>query len=289
MNRITLLIGACCALAACSPASPATTSPPSVATPSASSAPASERSATAGAADLVQVIDGDTIEVSVDGGVEVVRLIGINAPESNECHGPDSRTALEALLASAEITLEQGTPDDRDRFGRLLRYVAAGEIDVNARQLETGDAIVLQTTHDRRDEYVAAAEAAAGAGVGLWRRDRCGPPPGENIEIAAFDPNPPGPDDDPATGEFVVIAHVGDEPWDLTGWSLRDESSIHRFEFPDIGILPTEEYTVRTACGTERDYILFWCAGGPVWSNSGDTIILMDPHGNIVDHLIYQG
>jgi endonuclease YncB( thermonuclease family) len=291
MNRVALLVAACCALAACSSPSPATTTSAPPDTSDATGSVTSPRGAAPGGetVELVDVIDGDTIEVETGTGVESVRLIGINAPESDECFGDGSHRALELLLAGTTVTLEPGTSDDRDGFNRLLRYVIADETDLNAQQLRDGNAFVLQSEHDRLEAYVAIAAISAESGAGLWKADRCGGPPGGPLVIAGFDANPPGPDDDPDAGEYVTISHAGDEPWDLGGWILRDESSIHRYEFPDVDILPSEEYIVRTGCGTDRRYELFWCAGGPVWSNHGDTIILLDPAGNVVDHLTYRG
>jgi endonuclease YncB( thermonuclease family) len=293
MTRLPLLIAACVTLAACSPPSPATTT---AASPAASDPTGSITTPETGSPDtelvgLLRVIDGDTIEVDTGNGIESVRLIGINAPERDECHGDTARGALEEMLSDATTTLESGTSTDRDGFGRMLRYVAADGADVNAQLLRGGHALALQTEHPRLDAYVDAADSAAASGTGLWRADRCGEPASEPLVISDFEANPSGPDDDPVTGEYVVIARWADgsESLDLAGWMLRDESSVHRYEFPDVGILPTQEYTVRTGCGTDHGFELFWCADGPVWSNRGDTIILLDPAGNVVDHLTYRG
>jgi endonuclease YncB( thermonuclease family) len=240
---------------------------------------------------IVAVVDGDTIEVDRGRGTESVRLIGINAPERDECHGDSARSGLADQLEGTAVTLEAPPGPDRDRFGRLLRYVAADGRDVNAQLLADGHAFLLQTDHPRQAEYLSTAEEAAAAGRGLWATDLCGPPRDQALAISAFEANPPGRDDDPTTGEYVVIARWEDgaEPWDLAGWMLRDESSIHRFVFPGVGIMPTQQYTVYTGCGSDRGFELFWCADGPVWSNGGDTIILLDPAGNVVTHLTYQG
>ncbi len=291
MNRLAPVLLACFVLASCSsePQAASTTAPPAGSTTA--STDSRRVDPTAGVVvSLVQVIDGDTIEVDTGTAIESVRLIGINAPEQDECHGDTARTALEERLHETTITLVSGTQDDRDTFGRLLRYVIADGTDANAQQLRDGHAFVLQTEHDRLEAYAPIAGIAAESGTGLWGTDDCGPSREEPLRIFDFDANPPGPDDDPTSGEYVVVVRWADGPeaWNLAGWVLRDESSIHRYEFPDIDILPTQEYTVRTACGTDRGFELYWCAGGPVWSNRGDTIILQDPAGNVVDHLTYR-
>jgi len=78
---------------------------------------------------LIEVTDGDTIRVNVDGREEPVRLILIDSPETRdpnnppECFGQEATTYLSWLLSlGGDVYLETDV-SDRDRFGRLLRYV----------------------------------------------------------------------------------------------------------------------------------------------------------------------
>lgn len=77
--------------------------------------------------DLNRVIDGDTIEVKIEGKTEVVRLIGIDAPEMDEKtkqKAIESKQYLENLLKNQKIYLEKDeTQNDRDIYQRMLRYV----------------------------------------------------------------------------------------------------------------------------------------------------------------------
>lgn len=120
---------------------------------------------------VTQVIDGDTVEVSRDGVLERVRLLGIDTPERGEC-GYDEATALVGdLVTGREVTLVVGSSDDRDRYGRLLRFVEVTVddvvVDVGLRQLEAGlaaevyDSRTGYARHDREDAYVAADDDAA--------------------------------------------------------------------------------------------------------------------------------
>ena len=87
--------------------------------------------AVSGAAVVVEVIDGDTIDVSIDGSRERVRLLGIDTPEvarpesgrAAEC-GADSATAFTGSLlpAGSEVLLTRDIVG-RDHYGRLLAYV----------------------------------------------------------------------------------------------------------------------------------------------------------------------
>src|SRR3989344_647204 len=65
-----------------------------------------------------RVIDGDTFELE---DKEVVRLVGINAPEEGECYYDESKEALRKLLEGKEVELRKDVTGTDD-FGRLLRY-----------------------------------------------------------------------------------------------------------------------------------------------------------------------
>ena len=76
---------------------------------------------------LIEVTDGDTIRVDVDGRNEPVRLILIDAPETHdpnrppECFGQEATAYLSWMLSlGGDLYLETDV-SDRDRFGRLLR------------------------------------------------------------------------------------------------------------------------------------------------------------------------
>ncbi len=123
---------------------------------------------------VVGVTDGDTIDVELGGGIEHVRYIGIDTPESNpdqplECFGPEASDANEELVAGETVTLEFG-PERRDRYGRLLAYVSVGDLLVNAELVRRGFARSLTISpNDARAPLFERLEAAAGrAGAGLW-------------------------------------------------------------------------------------------------------------------------
>jgi micrococcal nuclease len=75
---------------------------------------------------VAAVIDGDTIQVELNSQIERVRFIGVNTPEviPEECFGKEATDKTRELLKNKEVYL---IPDpessDRDKYGRLLRYV----------------------------------------------------------------------------------------------------------------------------------------------------------------------
>ena len=67
-----------------------------------------------------EVIDGDTFELS-DG--KIIRLLCVDAPEQGETGYEDSKSFLEHLILHKEIRLENFSGTDKDKYGRLLRFV----------------------------------------------------------------------------------------------------------------------------------------------------------------------
>lgn len=67
------------------------------------------------------VIDGDTFELSSG---DLVRVLGIDSCEMSTDAGPRAKAAAESLLSNPQVTLEREPGVDRDRYGRLLRYVS---------------------------------------------------------------------------------------------------------------------------------------------------------------------
>ena len=79
---------------------------------------------------MLRVIDGDTIEVSIDGSEEDVRYIGVDTPETVkpgapvQCYGPQASAANHRLVEGRTVRLVFDR-ERRDAYGRLLAYVYA--------------------------------------------------------------------------------------------------------------------------------------------------------------------
>ncbi|MEN8235514.1 MAG: lamin tail domain-containing protein [Actinomycetota bacterium] len=233
------------------------------------------------------VIDGDSMEVTVNGASEEVRLLGINAPEGDECFGDKAREALIGFTDGDEAVLIADANTDTDRYGRLLRYAFVDGENVNKRLLAHGYAVALQGEHERNAEFVETARVAADTRLGMWAPDACGPPPPDGIEITAVDYNPPGPDDERLNDESVTIENTRSKQVNLSGWTLRDESSQNRYELRGVNLKPGERITIHTGCDKDDRDSVYWCSDTPIWSNGGDTAILQDRHGNVVDWWMY--
>lgn len=77
---------------------------------------------------VLNVTDGDTIEVEYQGKKRKLRYIGINTPETVdprkpvECFGKQASEENKRLLEGGKVLLEKDV-SDTDKFDRLLRYV----------------------------------------------------------------------------------------------------------------------------------------------------------------------
>lgn len=125
--------------------------------------------ALAPAAVVVSVTDGDTIRVLINGVNESVRLIGIDAPEQNECGSVQATARLSALVGNRTVTLVKDV-SERDVFGRLLRHVWVGETFVDRTMVADGWAYAVRYPPDTTNavRLEAAQVEAQAAGRGIW-------------------------------------------------------------------------------------------------------------------------
>jgi endonuclease YncB( thermonuclease family) len=118
-------------------------------------------------AQVVSVIDGDTIDVVIDGTEYRVRYVGVNTPERDEVCYQDATNANRDLVQGQTVTLVRDE-SDTDRFGRLLRYIYVGNVFVNDALVRNGWAeAVLYNPDDRHyNAFSDLEQAAARNGVG---------------------------------------------------------------------------------------------------------------------------
>jgi micrococcal nuclease len=77
---------------------------------------------------VVKVVDGDTIDVQIEGQKKTVRLIGINTPETVDprrpvqCFGKEASNETKRLLTGKQVLLTKDVTET-DKYNRLLRFV----------------------------------------------------------------------------------------------------------------------------------------------------------------------
>ena len=130
-----------------------------------------ERAAGTTRAVVERVNDGDTLTLT--NGAKV-RLVQIDAPElTSDCYGRDALNALVALTPrGTRVTLVVDSAlDDRDAYGRLLRYVLRGDENVNVELVREGAASPYFFRGDRgryAEDLLDAVDEARGAHRGYW-------------------------------------------------------------------------------------------------------------------------
>lgn len=124
---------------------------------------------------VTRVVDGDTIEVQLDGGEEDVRYIGVDTPETVkpgepvQCFGKRASGFNHRLVEGKRVRLVFDE-ERRDVYDRLLAYVYLGDRFVNADLLRQGLARTLTIPPNDRfaGRFKRLEMAAARAGRGLW-------------------------------------------------------------------------------------------------------------------------
>lgn len=132
---------------------------------------------------VIKVVDGDTIHVSVDGTNQTVRLIGIDTPEvvdprkPVQCFGKEASSRAKEILTGKQVRLENDLAQgDKDKYGRLLRYVfLADGTNFNKKMITDGYAheYTYNLPYKYRDEFKLAEKDARINKRGLWADNVC--------------------------------------------------------------------------------------------------------------------
>lgn len=123
-------------------------------------------------------IDGDTIAVDMNGTVETIRMIGVDTPETHkpntpvQCYGPEAADHTKAMISRFGKVRLQADPLDtnRDRYGRLLRYVYLPDGTLAEEQIiKQGYGFAyLSFPFTKKTQFAADQQAAQDAKTGLW-------------------------------------------------------------------------------------------------------------------------
>ncbi len=152
------------------------------------SSPEKSRAAEGTTYRVVRVIDGDTIEVSIDGVTKTLRYIGIDTPETVHpskpvgCFGAEASAKNRALVENKYVQLKKDV-SETDKYGRLLRYVYVGETFVNHTLVLGGYAHASTYPPDvsHTDDFLRAEKEAREARRGLWGDVCASSPPASTV------------------------------------------------------------------------------------------------------------
>jgi endonuclease YncB( thermonuclease family) len=249
-----------------------------------------------------EIYDGDTISVQLDdGSKEIIRLIGIDAPEMGdpdsypEPFAPEAKSSLKKVKGK-RVTLLLSSDDryQRDDYGRLLCVVIHDGDNLNARLLREGLAsrMFFRNSMLSFPAWEDLEVEARRAGRGIWSNLGS-----KGIVLSEINPNPGSVRD--SQGEFVELRNLNPYPVNLGGWRLITPS--REIELPEA-IIPADGYLLlsRVDEATFRAVYPSVPAGVPIVRlkrlslvNSyspaeGLVLWLKDERGGIQDGLVYR-
>lgn len=145
---------------------------------------------------VTEFVDGDTIEVDMNGTKEKVRFIGVDTPETHDprkqvqCFGVAAAAFTKQQIGSNPVRLEADhTNTDRDRYNRLLRYAYTpdGRL-INAEIIKQGYGFAyVGFPFTKLEEFKQFQKDAQAQNLGLW--GSCQPTANKNGGFTSNDAN----------------------------------------------------------------------------------------------------
>ena len=134
-------------------------------------------------AQVLRVVDGDTIHVLLNNKDVTIRMIGIDTPETVDprkpvqCFGKEASNHAHQLLDGATVYLEQDTSQgDYDKYNRLLRYIwmSDGRL-FNQVMIAEGYAFeyTYNLPYNYQTQFKSAQRNAQDQQLGLWSPNTC--------------------------------------------------------------------------------------------------------------------
>ncbi|MGN8644497.1 thermonuclease family protein [Gracilibacillus sp. HCP3S3_G5_1] len=157
-------------------------------------------------ATVSRVVDGDTLNIELNGQKETVRLLLVDTPETKhptlpvQPFGPEATEFAIEKLAGKDIQIEFDGPK-RDNYDRMLGYIWVDGENFNQLLLEEGlarYAYVYDPPYIHQDEMQQAEQQARDSGIGIWSIDGYVNENGFNHEVVENDPTgePETPEED---------------------------------------------------------------------------------------------
>ncbi|MCL4860865.1 MAG: thermonuclease family protein [Caldilineaceae bacterium] len=252
------------------------------------------------AAQVTNIVDGDTIDVRINGETYRLRYILIDTPERGQPFAAEATEANRRLVAGKTIYLVKDV-SETDRYGRLLRYVyLADGTFVNAELVRQGYAQIATFPPDvaKEAEIRAAQRQAVEAERGLWAAGAAATPTRRlatatpSARTAAPTPTPTASATSPTTTagglriialdkreEYTDIVNDGATAVDLAGWMLRSERG--KQDCPLHGVIEPGQTLRIWAMERDAERGGFNCGfGSQIWNNSEyDPAVLFAPDG----------
>ncbi len=242
-------------------------------------------------ANVTRVIDGDTIEVDILGLKEKVRLLDINTPEKKRPYHDEAMNFLKSKIEGKQVLLERGK-ENKDKYGRMLRYVFYKDEFINVKILQEGLANFYSYQKTQYTSKLKNAEQSAREEKkGIWEKSRH--PCASCISLKEIE-NGEDKDDCSAGNEWIILLNSCSQACILNGWTIKDDAS-HIYAMKEIALQENQEITLYSGQGRDvqeqNKIILFFqnkdkCAS--VWNDDTDSFFLRDDQGKLVLYEHYE-
>jgi micrococcal nuclease len=212
---------------------------------------------------VTRVVDGDTIHVKINGNDkdETIRLLGINTPEKKKAYYDKAKNFLINGIENRSVELLIDG-DDKDRYGRSLRYVFYENRLINVEIVERGFATTFMLNKLKfKDKFVTGEKFARDNGIGLWKRssDKCA----FCIKLVELKPDV----------DYFIIKNSCDFYCDLNNWSVKDDAN-HFFQLNSLENWESKKYDSIKIFKSE------------IWNDDHDRFFMRDSEGGLV--LFYE-
>lgn len=244
---------------------------------------------------VLQVIDGDTLLVSVNGTETTVRLIGIDTPETVhptkevEYFGIEASSLAKNVLNGREVILSYDW-NPVDRYGRTLAYVWI-EVDFYGfKEYALYNLLGVLNGYGRAylafpfeeklmDIFARAQDIPRKLSLGLWSE-----PEEEKEEETLFD----GPVQiayilADSLDEYIMIYNIGETIVDLEGWQILAVTNGQRYTFERLILEPG--MAVHVHSGPEAS-VKVW-KKSYIWRNRGGEARLFNNSQELVSIYTY--
>ncbi len=117
-------------------------------------------------AQVIMVMDGDTVMVLRGGQKLKVRMANIDAPEKDQPFGMEARASLQQLVGKRQVQVDTQAVD---QYGRMVGTLLLDGRNINQEQVRRGMAWEYSHYHTDRT-FIGLQSEAQGARRGLWQQ-----------------------------------------------------------------------------------------------------------------------
>ena len=245
-------------------------------------------------AKVINVVDGDTLLVSIDGVETTLRLIGIDTPETVhptkevEFFGIEASNLAKGVLSDKEIIISYDW-NPTDVYGRTLAYVWLEVEYYGFKQYIMYNLLGVINGYGRAylafafdeklmDLFAQAQDIPRTLSLGLWNE-----PEDEEEEIYYDGPVQIAYILADSLDEYVMIYNIGDKPVNLKGWQILAVTNGQKYTFDDLVLEPG--MAVHIHSGPEAS-VNVW-KKSYIWRNKKAEGRLFDSSGNLVSVYSY--